>query len=194
MERKKVIALLTAMGMLFMMSSCGKTKKDYSDGNIPIRETLTEVHKEIDSENPIKNYYKSVMENGEAVIKYKAENIQFLVNKKTYETMMVIKCKFSSIQNDDFKYKVYILEDKSLELLAVVQTHIFKDDTGNNADYWDYLNSVSYCKSLKDIKKYIGSDFKVKDYYTYEELVDLMEKTVYGIKATREEERKVNVK
>ena len=183
MEKKKILALLTAMGMLLTMSSCGKTKKDYSDGNIPVRETLTEVHKEINSRNPIKNYYQSLMENGEAVIKYKAENIQFL-----------IKCKFDTDFSESDHYKVYILEDKSLELLAVVDSHAFRDDTGYNVDYWDYLKSVSYVKPLKDIKKYIGTDFKVKDYYTYEELVELIEKTVVGIKATKEEEKKINVK
>lgn len=193
MERKKVLALLTAVGVLLSTAGCSKKEAKLDESGVPLRESLTKIHNEIDHSNPIKNYYQSVYENNRAVVKYKASVIHFLFNKNTYEVMTIIQTGISQ-EDDTYRYKVYLVEDNNLELIALYYNNLILDDTGENVDYWKYLKNESYDIKLTDAAKYIGEDFKMKSNYTYNELVELGEKIVIGLKAVKEEEKKVNVK
>lgn len=149
--KKKLLALGLATTM-FGVTGCAKIDED----GIPKRQPISAEYSQVE------DYYKYVIQSGEAVKLYKAENVYLMFNKETYEPEEYI---YDTVLWD-LGGQLYDLESEELLVYSsgIIDTY--------NEEYYNYLKDNNYSMCLADICDYV-ENHTLKDYYSLDEIKKL---------------------
>lgn len=152
-EIKKRLFALGLASIMIGMTGCSNN----NDNGVPNRIAISEEH------NNVENYYKYVMQDGEAVKQYNSQNVYLLFNKDTYDVKEYI-----------FSNKVTIFGGAELYDLKTEEMLVYGDGiaTTYNRNYFEYLVENNYQVCLNEVSDYVEGHV-VKEYYSLEEIKDL---------------------
>ena len=160
MEKYKLFQIkkrLLALGLVgAMLGTAGCTNGKNENGE-PSRISISQEHSNVD------DYYKYVMQNGEAVKRYNSQNVYLLYNKETYEVNEYI------FQNQVTWFGGAELYDLETEEMLVYGDGI---STTYNEEFYKYLIENNYQVSLNEICDYVEGHV-AKEYYSLDEIKEL---------------------
>lgn len=156
-EIKKRLLALGLAGVILGTAGCTSNK----DGNgVPKRVSISSEYSNVD------DYYKYVMQNGEAVKLYNSANVYLLFNKETYEVSEYIFYKKNILGGLGCHVELY---DLSNENMIVYSDGI---STTYNEEYYKYIIENNYQVCLTEVSDYVEGHTG-KDYYSLDEIREL---------------------
>ena len=155
-EIKKRLIALGLASVMVTMTGCGKNS-DNNENGVPNRTPISE------ELNNVENYYKYVMQDGEAEKLYNSKNVYLLYNKETYDVNEYI-----------FTNEVTIFGGAELYDLETEEMLVYGDGiaTTYNRNYFEYLVENNYQVCLNEVSDYVEGHV-VKEYYSLEEIKEL---------------------
>jgi len=152
--KKRLLALGLA-GVMIGTTGCSTNNNDVN--GVPKRVSISSVYSNVN------NYYKYVIQNGEAVKVYNSQNVYLLFNKETYEETEYI-CYQKIIL---FGLGVYCeLYDLQTETMIGYCDGISRS---YNEEYYKYLKENNYQICLANISDYVEGHIS-KEYYSLDEI------------------------
>ena len=151
--KKRLIALGLA-GVMLGTTGCTSSKNENGE---PSRVSISQEHSNVE------DYYKYVMQNGEAVKVYNSQNVYLLYNKETYEVNEYI------FQNQVTWFGGAELYDLETEEMLVYGDGI---NTTYNREFYEYLIENNYQVCLNEVSDYVEGHV-AKEYYSLDEIKDL---------------------
>jgi len=153
-EIKKRLLALGLAGVMIGTAGCASIK---DENGIPKHVSISSEYSNVD------DYYKYVMQNGEAVKLYNSANVYLLFDKETYEV-------------SEYIYRDYVtwfggveLYDLESEEMLVYGNGI---NTAYNKEYYKYIIENNYQVCLTAVSDYVEGHTG-KDYYSLDEIREL---------------------
>ena len=168
MNKKELIKMkknLLALGLVgTLIGSTGCVRKVETNNNRTVLEDVPQKYYNFDE------YFKYVIKDDEPITVYNSRNVELFYNKETYDVSEYI---FSSFTLFATEYELYDIESE--KMLMYCKDGLLR---GSYIDYnytnW-YLKELepnNYQVNLLDAAKYIEG-YKVKDYYSLEEIREI---------------------
>lgn len=156
-EIKKRLLALGLAGVIFGTAGCTSNK---DENRVPKRVTITSEYSNVD------DYYKYVMQNGEAVKLYNSANVYLLFNKETYEVSEYIFYKKNILGGLGCHVELYDLPNENMI--------VYSDgiSTTYNEEYYKYIIENNYQVCLTEVSDYVEGHTG-KDYYSLDEIREL---------------------
>ena len=151
--KKRLIALGLA-GVMLGTAGCASSKNENGE---PSRISISQEHSNVG------DYYKYVMQNGEAVKLYNSQNVYLLYNKETYEVNEYI------FQNQVTWFGGVELYDLETEEMLVYGNGIA---TTYNEEFYRYLIENNYQVCLNEVIDYVEGH-AAKEHYSLDEIKEL---------------------
>lgn len=165
MEIKKSLLLLGLAGTMIGAAFC---LDDMDENGIPKYTSIPHSYSHID------DYYKFVMQNGEAVKLYNSSNVYLLFNKETYDVSEYIYYGTHFLGGLSYIELYDLPNEKMLHYCdGIVTTY--------NSDYYNYLMNNNYQVCLKDVSDYVEG-YVGKEYYSLDEIRELESPIAEGLK------------
>ena len=133
---------------------------DKDENGIPKHASISSEYSNVD------DYYKYVMQNGEAVKLYNSKNVYLLFNKETYEVTEYIYYARNILGGLGSHVELYDLPNENM--LAYCDGI----DTTYNEDYYYYIIENNYQVSLTEVSDYVEGHIN-KEYYSLHEIREL---------------------
>lgn len=152
LKSKKKLLALSLVGVMIGTTGCASDKNSE-----PSRMTISEEY------NNIEDYYKYVIQNGEAVKLYNSQNVYLLYNKETFEVNEYI---FNNQLTWFGGGELYDLESEELLVYSNGLSRIY------NEEFYNYLLENNYQVCLNSISDYVEGHIS-KDYYSLDEIKEL---------------------
>lgn len=168
MDKNKLIEIkkrLLALGLAGVMLGTAGCTSNKDENGVPKRNDIPSTYSNIE------DYYKYVMQNGEAVKLYKAENVYLLFDKETYDAEEYI------FDNVLWRYggQLYDLESEELLVYSSGISYTY------NEKYNNYLKENNYQVCLKDVGDYVEGHVG-KEYYSLDEIRELEPRIAESLK------------
>lgn len=160
MDKYKLIQMkkgLIALGLAGVMLGTAECTSSKNENGKPSRVSISQEHSNVE------DYYKYVMQNGEAVKLYNSQNVYLLYNKETYEVNEYI------FQNQVTCFGGAELYDLETEEMLVYGDGI---DTTYNREFYEYLIENNYQVCLNEVSDYVEGHV-AKEYYSLDEIKEL---------------------
>lgn len=156
-EIKKRLLTLGLAGVMIGTAGCTSNKDEKGvPKNVPISSEYSNVD----------DYYKYVMQNGEAVKLYNSANVYLLFNKETYEVSEYIYYRRNILGGLGSHVELYDLPNENMI--------VYSDgiSTTYNEEYYKYLIENNYQVCLTEASDYIEGHTG-KEYYSLDEIKEL---------------------
>lgn len=163
MDKNKLIEIkkrLLALGLAgVMLGTAGCTSNKDENGG-PKRVSISSEYSNVD------DYYKYVMQNGEAVKLYNSANVYLLFNKETYEVSEYIFYKKNILGGLGSHVELYDLLNENMI--------VYSDgiSTTYNEEYYKYIIENNYQVCFTEVSDYVEGHTG-KDYYSLDEIKEL---------------------
>lgn len=156
-EIKKRLLALGLAGVILGTAGCTSNK---DENGVPKHVTISSEYSNVD------DYYKYVMQNGEAVKLYNSANVYLLFNKETYEVSEYIFYKKNILGGLGCHVELYDLQNENII--------VYSDgiSTTYNEEYYKYIIENNYQVCLTEVSDYVEGHTG-KDYYSLDEIREL---------------------
>jgi hypothetical protein len=156
-EIKKRLLALSLAGVMIGNAGCTSNEDENKEP------TYSAISSEYSN---VEDYYKYVIQDGEAVKLYNAQNVYLLFNKETYEATEYIYYRRDILYGLGIYGELYDLQSE--EMIAycngINKTY--------NKEYFNYLVENNYQVCLAEASDYI-EEHTSKEYYSLEEIIEL---------------------
>lgn len=170
-EIKKKLLVLGLAGVMLGTAGCASNKDEGNkdENGVPKLFSISTKYSNVDE------YYKYVIQNGQAVKLYNSANVYLLFNKETYEVSEYIYYKRNILGGLGTYVELYNLPNESLL--------VYSDgiSTTYNEEYYKYLIENSYQVCLLDANDYVEGH-NDKEYYSLDEIRELEPRIAEGLK------------
>lgn len=160
MDKNKLIEIkkrLLALGLAGVMIGTAGCASNKGKNGVPERVPIPSEYSNVE------DYYKYVMQNGEAVKLYNSQNVYLLFNKETYEIT-------------EYIYRNHVTWFGGAELydLESEEMIVYGDAFGTeyNEEYYKYILENNYQVCLTEISDYVEGHTS-KEYYSLDEIREL---------------------
>ena len=156
-EIKKRLLTLGLAGVMIGTTGCTSNK---DEKGVPKNVSISSEYSNVD------DYYKYVMQNGEAVKLYNSANVYLLFNKETYEVSEYIYYRRNVLGGLGSHVELYDLPNENMI--------VYSDgiSTTYNEEYYKYLIENNYQVCLTEASDYIEGHTG-KEYYSLDEIKEL---------------------
>lgn len=163
MDKNKLIEIkkrLLALGLAGVMIGTAGCTSNKDENGVPKHVSISSEYSNID------DYYKYVMQNGEAVKLYNSANVYLLFNKKTYEVSEYIYYRRNILGGLGSHVELYDLPNENMI--------VYSDgiSTTYNEEYYKYLMENNYQVCLTEASDYVEGHTG-KEYYSLDEIKEL---------------------
>ena len=163
MDKNKLIEIkkrLLALGLAGVMLGTAGCTSNKDENGVPKRVSISSEYSNVD------DYYKYVMQNGEAVKLYNSANVYLLFNKETYEVSEYIFYKKNILGGLGSHVELYDLPNENMI--------VYSDgiSTTYNEEYYKYIIENNYQVCLTEVSDYVEGHTG-KDYYSLDEIREL---------------------
>ena len=163
MNKNKLIEIkkrLLALGLVGVMLGTAGCTSNKDENGVPKRVSISSEYSNVD------DYYKYVMQNGEAVKLYNSANVYLLFNKETYEVSEYIFYKKNILGGLGSHVELYDLQNENMI--------VYSDgiSTTYNEEYYKYIIENNYQVCLTEVSDYVEGHTG-KDYYSLDEIREL---------------------
>lgn len=163
MDKNKLIEIkkrLLALGLAGVMLGTAGCTSNKDENGVPKHVTISSEYSNVD------DYYKYVMQNGEAVKLYNSANVYLLFNKETYEVSEYIFYKKNILGGLGCHVELYDLQNENMI--------VYSDgiSTTYNEEYYKYIIENNYQVCLTEVSDYVEGHTG-KDYYSLDEIREL---------------------
>lgn len=163
MDKNKLIEIkkrLLALGLAGVMLGTAGCTSNKDENGVPKRVSISSEYSNVD------DYYKYVMQNGEAVKLYNSANVYLLFNKETYEVSEYIFYKKNILCGLGCHVKLYDLLNENMI--------VYSDgiSTTYNEEYYKYIIENNYQVCLIEVSDYVEGHTG-KEYYSLDEIREL---------------------
>lgn len=163
MDKNKLIEIkkrLLALGLAGVMIGTAGCTSNKDENGIPKHVSISSEYSNID------DYYKYVMQNGEAVKLYNSANVYLLFNKETYEVSEYIYYRRNILGGLGSHVELYDLPNENMI--------VYSDgiSTTYNEEYYKYLMENNYQVCLTEASDYVERHTG-KEYYSLDEIKEL---------------------
>ena len=163
MNKNKLIEIkkrLLALGLVGVMLGTAGCTSNKDENGVPKRVSISSEYSNVD------DYYKYVMQNGEAVKLYNSANVYLLFNKETYEVSEYIYYKRNILGGLGSHVELYDLQNENMI--------VYSDgiSTTYNEEYYKYIIENNYQVCLTEVSDYVEGHTG-KDYYSLDEIREL---------------------
>ena len=163
MDKNKLIEIkkrLLALGLAGVMLGTAGCTSNKDENGIPKHVSISSEYSNVD------DYYKYVMQNGEAVKLYNSANVYLLFNKETYEVSEYIYYERNILGGLGTHVELYDLPNENM----IVYSDGIR--TTYNEEYYKYLieNNDQVC--LTEVSDYVEGHTG-KEYYSLDEIKEL---------------------
>lgn len=163
MDKNKLIEIkkiLLALGLASVMLGTAGCTSNKDENGVPKHVTISSEYSNVD------DYYKYVMQNGEAVKLYNSANVYLLFNKETYEVSEYIFYKKNILGGLGCHVELYDLQNENII--------VYSDgiSTTYNEEYYKYIIENNYQVCLTEVSDYVEGHTG-KDYYSLDEIREL---------------------
>lgn len=172
MDKNKLIEIkkrLLALGLAGVMLGTVGCASNKDENGIPKHTSISSEYSNVD------DYYKYVVQNGEAIQLYNSANVYLLFNKETYEVSEYIYYKKDILGGLGNHVELYDLLNENM---------LFYSDgisTTYNKEYYNYLIENNYQVCLTEVSDYIEGHTG-KEYYSLDEIKELEPQIVESLK------------
>ena len=156
-EIKKRLLTLGLAGVMIGTAGCTSNK---DEKGVPKNVSISSEYSNVD------DYYKYVIQNGEAVKLYNSANVYLLFNKETYEVSEYIYYRRNVLGGLGSHVELYDLPNENMI--------VYSDgiSTTYNEEYYKYLIENNYQVCLTEASDYIEGHTG-KEYYSLDEIKEL---------------------
>ena len=163
MDKNKLIEIkkrLLALGLAGVMIGTAGCTSNKDENGVPKHVSISSEYSNID------DYYKYVMQNGEAVKLYNSANVYLLFNKETYEVSEYIYYRRNILGGLGSHVELYDLPNENMI--------VYSDgiSTTYNEEYYKYLMENNYQVCLTEASDYVERHTG-KEYYSLDEIKEL---------------------
>ncbi len=163
MDKNKLIEIkkrLLALGLAGVMIGTAGCTSNKDEKEVPKNVSISSEYSNVD------DYYKYVMQNGEAVKLYNSANVYLLFNKETYEVSEYIYYRRNVLGGLGSHVELYDLPNENMI--------VYSDgiSTTYNEEYYKYLIENNYQVCLTEASDYIEGHTG-KEYYSLDEIKEL---------------------
>ncbi len=163
MDKNKLIEIkkrLLALGLASVMLGTAGCTSNKDENGVPKHVTISSEYSNVD------DYYKYVMQNGEAVKLYNSANVYLFFNKETYEVSEYIFYKKNILGGLGCHVELYDLQNENII--------VYSDgiSTTYNEEYYKYIIENNYQVCLTEVSDYVEGHTG-KDYYSLDEIREL---------------------
>ena len=163
MDKNKLIEIkkrLLALGLAGVMLGTAGCTSNKDENGIPKHVSISSEYSNVD------DYYKYVMQNGEAVKLYNSANVYLLFNKETYEVSEYIYYERNILGGLGTHVELYDLPNENMI--------VYSDgiSTTYNEEYYKYLIENNYQVCLTEVSDYVEGHTG-KEYYSLDEIKEL---------------------
>ena len=163
MNKNKLIEIkkrLLALGLVGVMLGTAGCTSNKDENGVPKRVSISSEYSNVD------DYYKYVMQNGEAVKLYNSANVYLLFNKETYEVSEYIFYKKNILGGLGSHVELYDLQNENMI--------VYSDgiSTTYNEEYYKYIIENNYQVCLTEVSDYVEGHTG-KEYYSLDEIKEL---------------------
>ena len=163
MDKNKLIEIkkrLLALGLAGVMIGTAGCTSNKDENGVPKHVSISSEYSNID------DYYKYVMQNGEAVKLYNSANVYLLFNKETYEVSEYIYYRRNILGGLGSHVELYDLPNENMI--------VYSDgiSTTYNEEYYKYLMENNYQVCLTEASDYVEGHTG-KEYYSLDEIKEL---------------------
>ena len=163
MDKYKLIEIkkrLLALGLAGVMLGTAGCTSNKDENGVPKHVSISSEYSNVD------DYYKYVMQNGEAVKLYNSANVYLLFNKKTYEVSEYIYYRRNILGGLGSHVELYDLQNEDMV--------VYCDgiSTAYNEEYYKYLIENNYQVCLTEVSDYVEGHTG-KGYYSLDEIREL---------------------
>lgn len=163
MDKNKLIEIkkrLLALGLAGVMLGTAGCTSNKDENGVPKHVSISSEYSNVD------DYYKYVMQNGEAVKLYNSANVYLLFNRETYEVSEYIFYKKNILGGLGCHVELYDLQNENMI--------VYSDgiSTTYNEEYYKYIIENNYQVCLTEVSDYVEGHTG-KDYYSLDEIREL---------------------
>ena len=163
MDKNKLIEIkkrLLALGLAGVMLGTAGCTSNKDENGVPKHVSISSEYSNVD------DYYKYVMQNGEAVKLYNSANVYLLFNKETYEVSEYIYYRRNILGGLGSHVELYDLPNENMI--------VYSDgiSTTYNEEYYKYLIENNYQVCLTEASDYVEGHTG-KEYYSLDEIKEL---------------------
>ena len=163
MDKNKLIEIkkrLLALGLAGVMIGTAGCTSNKDENGVPKHVSISSEYSNVD------DYYKYVMQNGEAVKLYNSANVYLLFNKETYEVSEYIYYRRNILGGLGSHVELYDLPNENMI--------VYSDgiSTTYNEEYYKYLIENNYQVCLTEASDYVEGHTG-KEYYSLDEIKEL---------------------
>ena len=163
MDKNKLIEIkkrLLALGLAGVMLGTAGCTSNKDENGVPKHVSISSEYSNVD------DYYKYVMQNGEAVKLYNSANVYLLFNKETYEVSEYIYYRRNILGGLGSHVELYDLPNENMI--------VYSDgiSTTYNEEYYKYLIENNYQFCLTEVNDYVEGHTG-KEYYSLDEIKEL---------------------
>mgnify|MGYP000611881451 CR=1 FL=1 len=155
-EIKKRLLTLGLAGVMIGTAGCTSNK---DEKGVPKNFSISSEYSNVD------DYYKYVMQNGEAVKLYNSANVYLLFNKETYEVSEYIYYRRNILGGLGSHVELYDLPNENMIVYSGISTTY-------NEEYYKYLIENNYQVCLTEASDYVEGHTG-KEYYSLDEIKEL---------------------
>ena len=160
MDKNKLIEIkkrLLALGLAGVMLGTAGCTSNKDENGVPKCVSISSEYSNVD------DYYKYVMQNGEAVKLYNSVNVYLLFNKETYEVSEYIFYKKNILGGLGCHVELYDLPNENMI--------VYSDgiSTTYNEEYYKYIIENNYQVCLTEVSDYVEGHTG-KEYYSLDEI------------------------
>lgn len=172
MDKNKLIEIkkrLLALGLAGVMLGTAGCTSNKDENGVPKHVSISSEYSNVD------DYYKYVMQNGEAVKLYNSANVYLLFNKETYEVSEYIYYRRNILGGLGSHVELYDLPNENML--------VYSDgiDTTYNKEYYNYIRENNYQVCLTEVSDYVEGHTG-KEYYSLDEIRELEPQIAEGLK------------
>ena len=172
MDKNKLIEIkkrLLALGLAGVMLGTAGCTSNKDENGVPKCVSISSEYSNVD------DYYKYVMQNGEAVKLYNSANGYLLLNKETYEVSEYIFYKRNILCGLGCHVELYDLQNENMI--------VYSDgiSTTYNEEYYKYIIENNYQVCLTEVSDYVEGHTG-KEYYSLDEIKELEPQIAEGLK------------
>ena len=163
MDKNKLIEIkkrLLALGLAGVMIGTAGCTSNKDENGVPKHVSISSEYSNVD------DYYKYVMQNGEAVKLYNSANVYLLFNKETYEVSEYIYYRRNILGGLGSHVELYDLPNENMIVYSdgISKTY--------NEEYYKYLIENNYQVCLTEASDYVEGHTG-KEYYSLDEIKEL---------------------
>ncbi len=163
MDKNKLIEIkkrLLALGLAGVMLGTAGCTSNKDENGVPKHVSISSEYSNVD------DYYKYVMQNGEAVKLYNSANVYLLFNKETYDVSEYIYYRRNILGGLGRHVELYDLPNENMI--------VYSDgiSTTYNEEYYNYLIENNYQVCLTEVSDYVEGHTG-KEYYSLDEIKEL---------------------